>query len=472
MTCRTLTRAVCVAVLISFGGCRTVPERPIDARARLAAIRAQAVDVEPVQAFAARLAEARGGGAVRVEPSDGVTLEEAEVIALWFNADLRVLRFEAERIGALARTAGRWDDPALEIANGAKWFDGAIDSSWIGSGSLSVTIPLSGRPRAERRMRSAEHRESLLAVAGTEWHTLTALREAWIRWSAAIARHRLLDEHVQLVSRFAKSTDDLERVGEVDFATARMFQLDRIRKQAQLDAAAFDEQQLRTAVLAIMGLVPEAPVELMDGMAVAQVESSGKTESRDPILGHPDVVRALAAYDTAERRVRLEVRKQFPDITFSPGFDAERDETAVLLGLGFPIPVWNANRQGIAESVAEREVAQARVDAALLHAAAELAEARAALSAGQVRRQRLVGEAAPEADQLLVRSTELLRVGEADFTVLFQALTLAFEVKAEILDAIAEEETAATRHSALVSPDWPVELEHIEANPIESGEPK
>ena len=49
------------------------------------------------------------------DPSDGLELEEAELVALVFNPDLRIERLRVERAAAVAGHAGRWNDPQLGI---------------------------------------------------------------------------------------------------------------------------------------------------------------------------------------------------------------------------------------------------------------------------------------------------------------------------------------------------------------------
>jgi len=417
----------------------------------------RALDVEPVQQYAARL------NVPSVDIRDGITVREGAAIALWYNADLRIARLEAERAGVLAGTAGRWDDPGLEIANGVKWFDGPMDAGWIGGGSLALTLPLSGRPWAERKARNSEHQVALLALARDEWRTLASLRELWITWSELVEARDLLDAHLDLLDTFARTTQDLARAGEVDFATSRLFTLEDIRKRALRENVALREAQARSELHYLMGLVAEAPVTLLSSLSTHELPTGTERALRDAALHHPDVLLAQAEYDAAESRLRVELRKQYPDLTLSPGFDAEPGETAFVLGFGFPLPIWNANRQGIAEAVAERKLARARMERELLRAETEIARSNVALNANRARREMLVNDAAPEVDVLITTSTELLRAGEADFGVLFQALTQTYEVKTEILSATADEQRARVNQAALRTPFWTFESENGES---------
>src|SRR5690606_27549289 len=78
---------------------------------------------------------------------DGLTLPEAEAVALFFNPHLRVARLEAGVELATAEQAGRWQDPELHVEGG--WILGGMPNPWFVGAGVSFTIPLSGRPGVE-----------------------------------------------------------------------------------------------------------------------------------------------------------------------------------------------------------------------------------------------------------------------------------------------------------------------------------
>jgi outer membrane protein TolC len=164
------------------------------------------------------------------------------------------------------------------------------------------------------------------------------------------------------------------------------------------------------------------------------------------------VTRFRAEYAAAEARLRLELRKQYPDITLSPGFSQERDESSVVVGFGLPIPVWNANREGIAAALGQREIARARVEGSVIDVLGRIAQADAKFHGAQARRERLMAVVAPEVDSQIAESLALLRSGELNMQALFQVLTQTYDVKREILEALAEEQASFALISALIEP--------------------
>lgn len=441
-----------------LSGCQSIPARPLGLETSLEALKSREIAPEPVLDYARALAESPDGQPTPFDPADGLSLGEAEAVTLWYNPELRISRLEADRAAAMAGTAGLWEDPGLNLSGGRKReeLDGGVDRSWISAASLSITIPLSGRPAAERRARSAEHQAALLSLAEREWTTLRELRVAWLTWSASVERLKLLDEHLALLGQFADVARSLAEAGELDPGSARMFSIERAQKQAQRDSAALLDPGQRAALLALAGLLPDAPVTLLPSLGEDVTVASEDSDPAALALRHPSVARLSADYEAAEARLRVELRKQYPDLTLSPAYEDERGESSVTLGLGLiPIPVWNANKPGIADAAAERDIARARAEGSLQQALTEVVQAQARLVGAKALREGLVEGAAPEADLQMTEAQALLRVGEADMGMVFQALTQAYGIKRELIDATLEAQFALVELGALTSPTLP-----------------
>src|SRR5690606_28099797 len=108
---------------------------------------------------------------------------------------------------------------------------------------------------------------------------------------------------------------------------------------------------------------------------------------------------AAARYHAAEERLRLEVRKQYPDITLGPVYGNEEGMDRLGVGFSVPIPILNANRRGIAEANAARDAARAEWEQAVQEASSALAQAEAAIAATRQRVTTLQETVAPLANQ-------------------------------------------------------------------------
>jgi CRISPR system Cascade subunit CasA len=475
-----LIRAVSAGVLtIAVCGCQHIPRQPLDTAALRDALDARPVDIAPVKAYAAALQELDASdGDASFDASDGLSLNEGLAVALWYNPDLRIARLSHARAAAVADEAGRWPDPGIALSGGEKEVEGTeivsadpadgslrekptVDRSWISMASLSITIPLSGRLRAERRMRDSEAEAAMWATAEAEWQTLETVQSAWANWSAARAHEELLEAHLTVLGRFADTANALAEAGELLPASARLFTIERARTEADLDRARARTQEHRTEVLRLLGLVPGAPVKFIPTLDARDPEPAPEPMPEN----HPRIARLRAGYEAAEHRLRVELRKQYPDITLSPTFEKEEDETAVTLGLGFPIPVWNLNREGIADAAAARDIARAEVEAAYQGLIAEASQARTALDGSRAQRERLVADVAPAVDTQLEEALELLEIGEIDIVLIYEALAQALLTKQQLIDAMVSEVIATSRltfATATGSPAGSTQLEKLE----------
>lgn len=443
-----------VCLLLVATGCQHVPPRPLDFKASTLELKARVVDVEPVRVYAAALATASGNDTAPFNASDGLSLHEAEAVALWYNPDLRIARLQAEQAEAVARVTGRWNDPEVGIESGRKSVDsdgtgflhdaGDITRSWINAGTLSITIPLSGRLGAERKLRRTEYEVALLRAAEAEWQVISEVRDAWSQWTAAKERIILLDGHLSLLSQFTDTAGALAKAGEVPPSSARLFAVERMRREAERARVESTEVERHIALLNLLGLLPDAAVTLLPEL---NVEAPAPTEVPD-LENHPTIARLRAEYQAAENRLRLELRKQYPDLTLSPTYADEQDETSLRLGLGLPIPVWNANRAGIAGSLAARTVARAQAEAGLQRQSSELAQAQAALHGSHAQRTRLLAGVVPVIDEQMSEALALLKVGEIDIVLIYEALNQALATKEELLSAALAEALAASRVAA------------------------
>src|SRR5688500_9857716 len=94
---------------ITLAGCQTYQRRPLDFARHRAGWEARDVASAPVSEYAQRLSALGHPQGGKFDTSDGLTLPEAEVVALFFNPQLRIARLRA-RVPLLgAREAGRWE---------------------------------------------------------------------------------------------------------------------------------------------------------------------------------------------------------------------------------------------------------------------------------------------------------------------------------------------------------------------------
>ncbi len=442
--------AVGVLSVVLAAGCQSYERRPLDLAGHGAAFLARTPDTPEVREFAARLA-AETDGAGAFDTSDGISCAEAEVIALVFNGELRLARLRAGVTRASAENAGLWEDPTFGV-DLARILDGTPEP-WKVFGSLGVTIPISGRLELEKSLAGEEHAAELARVAEREWAVRMAVRRAWGEWSALAVQGDATREFMERMDQILVVVDAMERAGEMPRAEARLFRIERATKALDLAAIESRAQEVNLRLRGLMGLSPAAPLRLMaGGMGSAHREGTASVDDADLERRSPAVLVARAEYEAAERALALEVRRQYPDVHLAPGVGREDGQDQVLLGVSVPIPLVNANRRGIAEARARREVARSVAETALEQAIGALRAAEARVASATRRREALESEVVPLVDAQYEDARRIARLGEVNTLVLLESLKRQHEAKIALIDAARDEALAGVDRDEVLGP--------------------
>ena len=446
--------AVLMLITLALCSCQHVPPHPIHQPELRMEIENRLNRLDDVRAYAASLSESSSAQTDSFNLDDGLTLHEATLIALWYNGDARLAREEVVHARIRAELAGLLSDPQLGLTVGERQVDegGPIDKALILGSRLSITIPVSGRRGSTRALRASEYQTALLAAEETEWRVAMELRQAYLEWAAAVDRVALLQDYLAELSTIAKLTRGLANAGELDIVEARFFEIEHSR----LTASLMHEQELltirRLECLQIMGMHPDVDIQLIPEPWTVDTAS----DSEDVHEAHPVLVRLESEYAAAEDALRLEIRKQFPDITLSPGIMDEEDETSLQLGLGFPLPVWNANRLGIAEAVAHRHDIHILMENEMQRLISDLAVHRLQMQSARERWRHLNEETMVLLEQQADQAKSLLDSGELDMThineLLNGLLNQSLALKRELIDVRLHHQLTASAVLAATEP--------------------
>lgn len=440
-----------VVALSALGGCQSYERAPLELAGHRAVLDSRVDATEPIARFIERLAQHSSAVPERFDLSDGLSPAEGEVLALFYNPDLRLARLEAGVALATFETAGLWEDPQFG-------FDGAELLSPSGPFeyglTLSLTIPVSGRLGAQKDRAGAAYEAEIRRIVDAEWSTRARVRSAWSSWSAASERLRLLREVIGQIERIAAITDRLEAAGELTRVEARLLRAELVETRTDVAQAELNEVRSRVELLGLMGLPANSDVELMPALPPATAAQPDDPVQR-LIKTNTTLAVRRAQYQVAEETLRLEVRKQYPDITIGTGYGSEDNDDRLLLGISFPIPILNANRAGIAEAKARREVARAAAETTFERLARELALARASYDAARTQREAFERDLVPMLDEQSSEVERLINLGEVDTLLLLETVTRRFEAKSRLLDLRLSEINAAVEITHLLGPDEP-----------------
>ncbi len=433
--------------IVVTGGCQSFERRPLNLAGHYAAFLERTPHSTAVRTFADDLAvrsTCSHGDGSPYNPTDGITCAEAEVVALVFNADLRLARLRAGVTKATADNSGLWEDPTIgvELAR-------IIESTpyqWKVFSSIGLTIPISGRLEIEKQRAGFEHAAELARVAQREWSVRMSIRRAWSEWSALEAQLAAMRDFLDRVDQILVLVDKMEQAGELARTEARLFRIEKATKSLEL---AVLESRLNEADLVLrhlMGMSPDAPLRFhTNGIGPGRTDAIPRMDPTEIERRSPAVLVAAAEYEASEKALELEVRKQYPDLHIGPGYGREDGQDQLLLGLSLPIPILNANRRGIAEALARREVARADAEATLEQTMTALRAAEVRLAAAIKHRHALESEIVPLVDAQYSDARQVARLGEVNALVLLESLKRQQDAKIGLIEA--------ARHEALTGID-------------------
>ncbi len=435
--------------VLAAAGCQAYEPAPLDLAAHRAALARRPLDVEPIEAFIERLDAAAVTAPEHFSLADGVSPPEGEVLAMLLNPDLRLQRLRAGVALATFENAGLWDDPVFG-------FDGAELLSPSGPFeyglTIGLTIPVSGRLQVERDRAGAAYEAELREVVDREWSTRAEVRRAWARWTTACERLGVLRELVAELEHIVELTGRLRDAGEISRADLRVFTIDLAGRRADLLHGEAAVASHRAELLYLLGLPMDADIRIEAGLS--PVELPDLEDDLDAVLIERNTMLAVhrAVYRTAEQTLRLEIRKQIPDLEIGGGYGSE-DDDRLLLGLGISIPVLNANRAAIAEARATRELARAEAETTYERLSRDLAQAIIAYRQAAAARRAVETEVVSMAQEQLLELERLTELGEPDTLLLLESLTSLFDAKARVLELRLDEQVAAIRLAELLGPE-------------------
>lgn len=429
-----------------LAGCQSYEPAPLDMKAFDASLDARLLDTEPVAEFARRIDELDQDVPLEFDPSDGISYAEGEVLALFYNPDLRIARLEAGVALANRETAGLWEDPVFG-------FDGAeiispsnpFEYGFMGS----FTIPISGRLEVEKDRAGALYEAQRRRVVDAEWRTRALLRRHWTAWTAAVANAELLEEIIEKLEELGERAGHLATAGELNRVEHRLLRIELADLAVQATEMELQVITAESALLEVLGLGPDAAPLLQPGFQDITVPEIENVTDR-LIESNTELAVHFAEYQAAEDTLRLEITKQFPDIVIGSGYGTEFNDRRVMFGVSIPIPILNANRAPIAEATARRDVVRARAETTFAKLDRDLAAATATLDAKRSQREQYEQQVVPlltDQERDLRRIAEL---GELDALIMLETMTRTLETKQRLITLhVGELDAAITVHRIL-----------------------
>ncbi|HUR81437.1 MAG TPA: TolC family protein [Thermoanaerobaculia bacterium] len=402
--------------IVAASRCAQYRARPVSAETNAEVLAARTLDSPAVRELITRqMPEVTW-------PPERWTPPMLALAAVALHPDLDVARAEWDAARAALRTASERPNPNAN-AGLEHQATGGNGNPWIVTLSLDVPIETAGK----RGARAAQAR-ALSAAAAADvdqeiWKVRVRAERAALDLGASRKLAALREAETALRAEIVQMWERRVAAGEAAQAEAV-----RVRADERASRLLLREEQgrgaEREAALASSIGIPRAALPPLDLTVAATRTSSDAGRLRAVALtARPDVLAALARYDAAEQALRLEVRRQYPDVHVGPGLGWDQGAFRWALSATAELPLFNRHEGPIAEAEARRAAEAARLlavqsrilgelEAALANADAARARLdeteRAVTSAGALVAATRRQFAAGEIDRLALRNVELL----------------------------------------------------------------
>ncbi len=362
-----------IVAMIFFGGCETYHEKPINPRAVANAI--SRPDLSHIQISAARLQHPIFKP-INIDLSNGLSADEAAVMAVILNPQLRTIRDQKGIANAQVLQAGLLPNPQLSLSLEIPFGAGTADKTTAGGLGLSWDIfsLITRHSRVSAARRTA--RSVDLAVAWKEWQVAEKAKLEFYRLLFAKQQNSISRKLMHTYEKF----HDLMRKG---LAMGQVTVLDVSESQYALKGA--KEMLLRSheeaaaARLALnraIGLPPQQslPLEKHVEMGLPLALPPQKQLVEGLQRTRLDLVALRLEYSSQEAHLKEAIQGQFPKISIS--LSGARDTDAIKTispSITIGLPFFNHNQGKIAIERATRQKLYDQYLARLFKARADVA---------------------------------------------------------------------------------------------------
>ncbi len=454
--------AAAAAVAALVAGCQTYRPAPLSAADNAQAIEARTLTDARLGAFlaAARAADADAPAGAESDAPPAQSrpvwdLSSLVLAALYYHPTLDQARAELAEARAGVRTARQIPNPSLGFEDLAYTPHAAAGAAWTVAPLINFLIETGGKRRERTAGAQALLQAARADLVSASWGVRGGVRDALIELWAAQRRMELLGLRTAAQNELVAG---LQR--QVEAGEAAGLELARERTtRNQLELASSDAQRAELAARSRLAASIGVP-----GSALDRVNLDFTALERDPppfapegraqladraLTGRSDVAAALADYAAAESALALEIARQYPDLTLSPGYSWDAGQHRYLLLPAVDLPIFNQNQGPIAEARARREQAAARFTALQAHIIQAIDGATAGYDAASrsVTAARVLLDGEQERER---RVDRLYRAGEIDHpTVLGTRLERMAADQAEFEAAVVQRQALAALEDAL-----------------------
>ena len=381
-------------------------------------------------------------------------INELTASALYHHPKLDVDKAQLAYANAQLESAGQRQNPTLS---------GSLARSNQANGDirpwaygLNVEIPIETAGKRQIRLEQAQHLQEIarINVADSAWQLRSQISKDLLLYHQYIAQQKLLQLEVD---KYSEIINMLQKRVEVGALSNTEVIASKLLLQAKINALAAEQTKNQAVVASLAndaGLTLEKFNQIPIGALAIETKLAQQTQALLPetfkslqekaLLNRLDIRRGLEKYAVAETKIKLEVAKQTPDISITPGFIFDFGDKIWSLGFSSLLNLLNKNQTLIAEATQLREIEGAEFEALQANIIGNLSVAHIRFMAAQ---QQLAQAKQLQATQqtYMQKLNKQFAAGALDRLALSQAALLAQLADAqlqssqfEVLNAAAE----------------------------------
>ena len=447
--------------LVSLQGCQSYRPSPVNLHDYSQQWAEPSLTDENLVEFASGLMEQESSAAV-FNVEDGVSLQEAQLIGLLFNPQLSKERLESRLPLIGNKRSALFPDPEIELD--FEPVTEGMDEKWLLNAQIGFVLPISFRIRTEMDKIASEYQAEMLGLLNSEQRTVRRIHDLWVQLYAIEKKQQVLNDHLsgledvieqagQSLSLSSMSASDLQSLA-LEAATGRS------------DLLALREQRIEYFIelASEMGLKADTPLQFQ--FAIPAVNRAvPQAQWQELLLANDAGLQvARADYQTAERNLELEIKKQYPDFIIGPIY--QEGESRLGLNLTTLLPIWNRNLPAIEGARIERQVAGKELERVYQQKVNTLLGLEQRLMVLEQREHFFNDRLAPMIDQQFENIWQAIQLGTANILLLQDTLRLRLESKIDLLDIVGKSAVLKNQMTTILEPAHrvPVDLSPINEN--------
>jgi len=313
-------------------------------------------------------------------------LRELTYSALFFHPQLDVARAQWRAARSAEVTAAQRPLPGIStnVENHSQ-NDGGV-SPWTYGLSIDVPVETGGKRQARIDRATSLTEAARIDIAQRAWEVRSRLTYSLIDYNFSAQQILILQAELDLRTAIVGMLEKRLEAGMSSSIETSNARLQLQKTQQALEAEKGRLPELRAALANNAGLsvssfekLPLPTPSLQDFSTSTTVMPAALNDElqQATLLNRLDIRAALARYAAAEAKLRLEIAKQYPDITLSPGYSYDQGDKVWSLGISALMTLINKNRGLIAEANALRDVEAAQFQALQASVIGNLAQASA-----------------------------------------------------------------------------------------------